>query len=335
MHPVFMQSLKFAVREVPAFVGHSFGEEDREIVDQIKSFLTKLGVRCDSGARPEPKGISQKILQRIRAADLFVGIFTRREKQPDGTYTTSPWTIDEKGAAIAEGKKLLLFVEEGVSEFGGLQGDYEYVPFSRDNFGAALIHAMDYVLAVTSVPFQCRVEAPNKIHLQFGGPSTPSQQLVELRKALAADPTNPSIRMGLAKALEQNQDRAGATRELKHLITDFPNIADGHHELAHLQERDEAYEAAVLNFQKALDLNPQDYKNFRCYGRCLYAWSRGIANATVRRPTLEKAKRLLERAAVIGGENARAQITGDIFVVEEALQEMDRGNDGKTRSAVA
>jgi tetratricopeptide (TPR) repeat protein len=327
-----MQSLKFAIREVPAFVGHSFSDDDREIVDQIKTFLTKLGVRCDSGARPEPKGISEKILQRIRAADLFVGIFTRRDLQPDGTYTTSSWTIDEKGAAIAEGKKLLLFVEEGVNGFGGLQGDYEYVPFQRNDFGAALIHAMDYVLAVTSVPLQCRVEPPNKIHFQFGGPTTPSQQLIELRKALTADPMNPGLRINLAKTLEHNQDRTGGVRELKHLIADFPHLAEGYHELAHMQERDEAFDAAVLNFQKALDLNPQEYKNYRCYGKCLYTWSRGMANQTVQRSTLEKAKRLLERAAVLGGENARNQITGDIFVVDESLREIDRGADGEANA---
>jgi hypothetical protein len=75
-----------------------------------------------------------------------VGIFTRRQEQKDGSFSTSAWTIEEKATALAAGKRLLLFVENGVPDFGGLQGDYEYIPFDRDNLGEALIQAMDYVL---------------------------------------------------------------------------------------------------------------------------------------------------------------------------------------------
>jgi hypothetical protein len=93
-----------------------------------------------------------------------VGIFTRRQEQKDGSFSTSAWTIEEKATALAAGKRLLLFVENGVPDFGGLQGDYEYIPFDRDNLGEALIQAMDYVLAITSIPLTCRVEGPNKLH---------------------------------------------------------------------------------------------------------------------------------------------------------------------------
>jgi hypothetical protein len=103
-----------------------------------------------------------------------VGIFTRRQEQKDGSFSTSAWTIEEKATALAAGKRLLLFVENGVPDFGGLQGDYEYIPFDRDNLGEALIQAMDYVLAITSIPLTCRVEGPNKLHFKIGAKVSPN-----------------------------------------------------------------------------------------------------------------------------------------------------------------
>ena len=94
MPPYILQQIRFAVREATAFVGHSFADEDAQLIDQIKQFLSKLGVKRESGKRAEPKSISDKVKQRIQAAELFVGIFTRRQQQQDGSFSTSAWTIE-------------------------------------------------------------------------------------------------------------------------------------------------------------------------------------------------------------------------------------------------
>src|SRR5438105_12721579 len=113
MHPFFLQSVHLGIRDVSAFVGHSFAEEDDELIRLLIQFLTKLGLRCESGQRAEPRGVSDKVRARLDAAEVFVGIFTRRDQLADGSFTTSPWVVEEKAAAIAAGKKLLLFVEDG------------------------------------------------------------------------------------------------------------------------------------------------------------------------------------------------------------------------------
>src|SRR5512132_4245908 len=61
MPPYILQQIRFAVREATAFVGHSFAEEDAQLIEQIKQFLSKLGVKCDSGKRAEPKGVATKL----------------------------------------------------------------------------------------------------------------------------------------------------------------------------------------------------------------------------------------------------------------------------------
>jgi tetratricopeptide (TPR) repeat protein len=330
VRPHVLRQIRFAVREATAFVGHSFAEEDERVVEQIKQFLSKLGVKCDSGKRPEPKGISDKVKERIQAAELFVGIFTRHLRQEDGSYSTSAWVVDEKATALATGKQLLLFVENGVQDFGGLQGDYEYIPFERDNLGAALIQAMDYVLAITSVPVTCRLEAPNRLHLQFGAEASPAQQIEELEKFVKDHPTDARARVDLAKLIGKAQDRSTGVAELRKLVLEFPNAPYVHHELAHALERLGDLPAALLSFQRALDLNAEDFSNHRCYGRCLQRHALTLSDTVVKRSSLEKARRLLHRAAVIGGQAKQQQIEGDLFVIEEALRDLG-GSDRKAR----
>ncbi len=319
--PHILRQIRFAIREATAFVGHSFAEEDQHLVDQLKQFPSKLGVKCDSGKRAEPKGISDKVKERIQAAELFVGIFTRRQQQQDGSFSTSTWTIEEKATALAAGKRLLLFIENGVREFGGLQGDYEYIPFERNNLGEALIHAMDYVLAITSVPFTCRLERPNKLHLHLGVEMSRTQQIDELEKFVKRNPTNVEARVELAKLIS-NTDRSAGVAELRKLATEFSNAPQIHHDLAHQLEKLGDFPGALLSFQRALDLNATTYGNYRCYGKCLYRHALTLSDIVVKRSSLEKARRLLERGAVIGGQAKQQEIQGDLFVIEEAVRDL-------------
>jgi hypothetical protein len=55
--PHILRQIRVAVREATAFVGHSFAEEDEHLIEQIKQFLSKLGMKCDSGKKAESKGI--------------------------------------------------------------------------------------------------------------------------------------------------------------------------------------------------------------------------------------------------------------------------------------
>jgi len=52
-------------------------------------------------------------------------------------WSTSTWVIDEK--AYASRKKLVLLVEEGVESIGGIQGDAEYIEFTREKLAQAVV----------------------------------------------------------------------------------------------------------------------------------------------------------------------------------------------------
>jgi hypothetical protein len=126
------------------FVGQSFAKEDEEVNSLVRRFLAALGYDVVTGEKPSADSVSAKVRRRIEQCDGFVGIFTRREKiARRAEWLTSPWIVDEKAFALAKSKKLVLLREVGVQSIGGLQGDYEYLPFERQNMGDLLVRLLE------------------------------------------------------------------------------------------------------------------------------------------------------------------------------------------------
>ncbi len=122
------------------FVGHSFSEADRSINDVVLSCLDSLGLKVVTGEKPKADSISEKVKREIDDQPIFVGVFTRRDKiARKSEWTTSPWVIDEKAYAIGRRKKLILLKETGVSTIGGIQGDYEFLEFARNDLSSLVI----------------------------------------------------------------------------------------------------------------------------------------------------------------------------------------------------
>lgn len=116
-----------------AFVGQSFMPIDKKVNECVFATLEALGVKVITGERPKADSISEKVKRLIEEQSIFVGLFTRRDKiarKPE--WTTSAWVIDEKAYAVGRQKPLILLKEQGVGSIGGIQGDYEYIEFSRE-----------------------------------------------------------------------------------------------------------------------------------------------------------------------------------------------------------
>jgi hypothetical protein len=125
--------------QATAFVGHSFAPKDVAIVRCVTDVLETVGIRVVTGEKPKADRISSKVKTLIEGQHLFVGIFTRRDKLAGKKeWNTSTWVIDEKAYA-SRNKKLILLKEAGVESIGGIQGDHEYIEFSRERFGEAIV----------------------------------------------------------------------------------------------------------------------------------------------------------------------------------------------------
>jgi len=163
-----------------AFVGHSFDPKDKDVVNEIMTFLPKHGIPCEDADVAENKYISNKIKEKIDRNEIFVGIFTidREIKQPILTqeahsksflqkliscikpkspqpvlpsiFTTSNWVIQESGYAIGKSKEIILLVERGIDEFPELQGDREVIFFDRSSLDAPLLKLYEIATSIKS-----------------------------------------------------------------------------------------------------------------------------------------------------------------------------------------
>lgn len=123
-----------------AFVGHSFANGDLPFVRAVTGTLEALGMTVVTGEKPRADKISEKVKRLIDAQHIFVGIFTRRAKlEGKNVWTTSEWVLDEKAYAYGRGRKLVLLKEADVDSIGGIQGDYEFLPFTRSNFHEVIV----------------------------------------------------------------------------------------------------------------------------------------------------------------------------------------------------
>lgn len=128
------------VSVLTAFIGQSFSTSDAQINEFVSELLKGLGLSVVTGEKPRSQKISDKVKTLIERQSIFVGIFTRRDKiARKREWTTSAWVIDEKAYALGHQKPLILIKEQGVDSIGGIQGDYEYVEFSRDQLGSLAI----------------------------------------------------------------------------------------------------------------------------------------------------------------------------------------------------
>lgn len=147
---------EFLMTAIRAFVGHSFTEDDEEVVRRFTDYfdsLSKSGMNFSwTHAVPaEPKILADKVKSLISEKNLFIGICTKKERvipnaslkpalfhnnvliapESEFSWKTSDWIIQEIGLAIGNELDLVLLIEEGVRPPGGLQSDVEYITFDR------------------------------------------------------------------------------------------------------------------------------------------------------------------------------------------------------------
>jgi hypothetical protein len=131
---------KSKVRPKTVFLSYRFAETD--YVEGLRALLDREGFPVVTGENADTF-ISQAILDRIRSCEFFLCLMTQTDEKKDGTFTTSTWLLEEKGAALAMGKRIVLMVEVGVNDIGGLQGDWQRINFTSKSFTVAAIRAVD------------------------------------------------------------------------------------------------------------------------------------------------------------------------------------------------
>src|SRR6267142_2402184 len=119
------------MNEIRAFVGHSFAEEDIEVVQKFLKYFSEVSAlypvfTWHHAEDAEPQFLSSKVLSLISECNAFIGICTRKEyailpgvlatgvwsrtyykgRNTDFILKTSDWIIQEIG--LAKGRDLPL-----------------------------------------------------------------------------------------------------------------------------------------------------------------------------------------------------------------------------------
>ena len=96
--------------KIEAFVGHSFADEDKEIIGQFTQYFNsqKAILTWQHAEEAMPERISDKIKNIFEGKSLFIGIFTKKYKAGNffkKHWLPSFWIVQESGYAIGKQMK--------------------------------------------------------------------------------------------------------------------------------------------------------------------------------------------------------------------------------------
>ncbi len=160
-----------------AFIGHSFTKDDATIVSIFLKYFEQVSALHPTftwlhAESAEPLELAQKVLAQADGCNVFIGICTIKEgaikpsdlrttwldsavkklRESEIEWKTSDWVIQEIGLAVGRGMKIILLLEEGCRRPGGLQGNVEFIPFTRTNPEASFGKLLEMIRAVAPVP---------------------------------------------------------------------------------------------------------------------------------------------------------------------------------------
>lgn len=250
---------------VAAFVGHSFSEADKEVVRQFLDFFDRvakmnIGFSWEHAEYAEPSVLSEKVLRLVKDKNVFIGICTGKEyviqpgklnsglidrtvligKRNDYETKTSDWIIQEIGLAIGKDMSVVLLVEEGVRDPGGLQGDLEYIPFGRKEPSRCFSKLLEMLTALTP---RKRIDETVP-HEEKTGSDLKKRETEEISTAaeIGKDWSNDDYERELFRAINS----ADSVREDK-ILQAFAGSDHGK-----TSEAKAAFEALRLHFKRAL-----------------------------------------------------------------------------------
>lgn len=120
------------IRTPLIFVSKSFDDEDREINDYFENILNALEIKFITAEKYAGIPIENKVEDLISKCDFLIGIYVKRYQSDNKSQIlTSQWSIRETHFAKAKGTKIIILVEEEITDTAGLESDIELIYFNR------------------------------------------------------------------------------------------------------------------------------------------------------------------------------------------------------------
>lgn len=278
------------------FIGHSFKDEDKDIVERIKRFIQSSKFECITGEQSEILSVSQKVQERIKKCDIFIGIFTREKplehsifKKPSA-YTTSAWVIQESGYALANCKKVIFLFEDMVITRLGLQSDSEYLVFDRNEPLDNMFVKLNEML-VNSQNNNCSIVNNENIELESENITVEKEDTltnndidihkIDLEINLDYSKDYDLVKKSYEELIKTTEDeetkiiyestflyrsellgKNGNINKLYELSKTYPNNVFIKQKLAEYNKKLEAFEQAAILFKELSEITKEDIKQY-------------------------------------------------------------------------
>ena len=282
------------MKGLKAFVAHSFNKDrDGSVVKTFLEYFDSLkdtsGFEWDHAEKAELKAISQKVIEKIEGKNLFVGIFTGKDyrieqdklkslfrsfkfgKRESFKACSSDWIIQESGYALAKGLYLLFLIEAGVDVNAGLQGDLQFINFSRDNPSACFTEINQILgsLAIKSVHDTSTSTSSSATEAK--GDVIERQSINEISEAKEEKPIDAQdAYMSLKRLILDEKDIENAGKKLSEIIENFktdeaftPMFWQG---IFYELKIDAGFSGALTELETWAESNPNDFEPLRTLG---------------------------------------------------------------------
>jgi hypothetical protein len=222
------------MKRISAFVGHSFLKRDENVVRVFLDYFNDLKnmglLQWEHAENAEAKVLSEKVRGKMNNKELFIGICTSREFAFDKDKLSreifgcviaprsnvrvkpSDWILQEIGMAFGKGMALMLLVEDGITDVGGLQGDIEYIPFPRESPQSSFSKILQFIHSLAPEGGTSAVEVLMDRSAPLTAPSTESAQKAPLESGAVENPSEWTMSHFLEEQIHAIYSK-GAARE--------------------------------------------------------------------------------------------------------------------------
>lgn len=268
-----------------------------------------IGFTWEHAKEAEPRELAKKVLRLIQDKNLFIGICTKKEgaidptrlkrnrwvkdtlkvKEIDVSWKTSDWIIQEIGLSIGRGMDLMFLLEEGLRPPGGLQGNLEYITFTRESPEKSFNKILEMIRSLIPKAGMVKAESaevytiakekqplteekgeewlqPKEdwrrrnyefalLHMIGTGDKAGEQKIIEayLSSPEGQKEENKDAWKAVHECLKLFMDKGGSLRKLESLAQAHSNNSEVLHYLAKGYQKYEQYEKAAMSFQSAAE----------------------------------------------------------------------------------
>ena len=144
------------------FVAFGYLKHELWVRKLVLPIIRNLGVDVIDGEEIAGKPINNELEKRIESCDAMIAFFLRREKKPDGTWSSSDYVRDEMSLGFRFNLPVIPVVETGVAPLAGFAKALQHLPYDSKKHDSFLVQLTTWVRGLVEGEMYLRL-APDRL----------------------------------------------------------------------------------------------------------------------------------------------------------------------------